>query len=394
MNVQDVERARQETPSCKSELFFDNAGAALMPNPVVRAVKDYLELEISIGGYQAREKRALLLDSAYDSIARLIAATPQEIALIENATRAWDMAFYSLPLTKGDVVLCCMSEYASNYIAMLQVAKKTGIEIQVIPNDEFGQISITALQGMITPQVKLIAVTHVPTNGGLVNPVREVGAIAKQHGITFMLDACQSIGQIPVHVNEINCDILTATGRKYLRAPRGTGFLYIKQSLCEKIEPVFLDLHAARWTGTNTYEVIPGAKRFENWEKNYLGIVGLGAAVSYALDWGISSIWSQVKTIAAKLRERLAKVPSVTIHDLGQEKCGIVSFSSARKETADICRLLRGSHVAVSDSNVFGTRLDMDARKLNNIVRASVHYYNTEEEIEQFCQILERILKS
>lgn len=235
----DIIKARNETPGCSKVLHFNNAGAALLPRPVIEAVNGHFQLETEIGGYEAADAAEKSIKQFYDAAAQLIHCTTQEIAYLENATRAWDMVFYSLSFKPGDRILTARAEYASNYIAFLQIAKKTGAIVEVIPDDEYGQLSLTALKEMIDPRVKLIAITHVPTQGGLVNPAEAVGEIAKKHGIFYLLDATQSVGQMPIDVNKLHCDALCATGRKYLRGPRGTGFLYIKQARVDQLEPPF-----------------------------------------------------------------------------------------------------------------------------------------------------------
>ena len=388
----DVVRARQETPGCEHVLHFNNAGAALMPKQVLDAVTGHLQLEAEIGGYEAAEAAHDHVERVYDAISELIGCQPEEVAIIENATRAWDMAFYSLPFRTGDRILTSMAEYASNYIAFLQIAQRTGAVVEAIPNDEHGQVSIQALRSMIDERVKLIAITHVPTNGGLVNPAVEIGDIARQADILYLLDACQSVGQMPIDVNAIGCDMLSATGRKYLRGPRGTGFLYVRRDIIEQLEPPFLDLHAATWTTKDTYEIRPDARRFENWETNYAGKIGLAVAIDYALTLGLDDIWTHVSTLARSLRTRLSDIPRVQVHDLGVQKCGIVTFTMDGCDPQEIRRKLMEQKMNVSISSVASTRLDMDRRGLPSVVRASVHYYNTQEEIERFCDSLTRII--
>lgn len=382
----DIVRARRETPGCEHVIHFNNAGAGLMPEPVLGAVVRHLELEAMTGGYEAADRAQEVLLRAYEVAARLINCDPLDIAIVENATRAWDMAFYAFDFQPGDRILTAQAEYASNYLAYLQVAKRTGAVIEVVPSERDGQLSVARMAEMIDDRVKLISVTHVPTNGGLVNPATEIGKLARANRIPFLLDACQSVGQMPIDVEEIGCDLLTATGRKYLRGPRGTGFLYIQPLLLDRLEPPFIDLHAAEWTGRDTYELRPDAKRFENWESFVAGKVGLCRAIEYAMEWGLDLIYERVQMLANQLREGLEDIGGIEVQDIGVEKCGIVTFTKAAVDAGDIKTELREHGINVSTSPVSSTLLDMQQRGLTNVVRASVHYYNTEDEVRQFCE--------
>lgn len=384
----DVAQARKETPGCEGVTHFNNAGAALMPSPVLEMVVGHLRLEAEIGGYEAAGRREEAVERVYDAAAGLLGCHREEIAVVENATRAWDMAFYAMQFEPGDRILTARAEYASNYIAFLQVAEKTGVSVEVVPDDETGQLSVQALQEMMDERVRLVAVTHVPTNGGLVNPAVEIGEVTRETGAFYLLDACQSVGQMPLDVEEIGCDVLSATGRKYLRGPRGTGFLYVRGGLIEDLEPPFLDLHAAKWVSRDRYEIRPGARRFENYETNYAAKIGLGAAIDYALGWGVDEIWVRVRELADALRERLSEIHGVEVQDLGAERCGIVTFTVEGREPEEIAASLSEHGINVSVSPLAYTRLDMEERSFEGLVRASVHYYNTEREIERLCEAL------
>ncbi len=387
----DIFRARQDTPGCERVLHFNNAGAALMPRQVLDAVIGHLRREAEIGGYEAAEAEHNAVEHVYDAASLLIGCQRDEIAIVENATRAWDMAFYSIPFKSGDRILTTVAEYASNYIAFLQIAQRNGATIEIIPNDDYGQVSIEALQTLIDKRVKLIAITHVPTNGGLINPAVEIGRIARQSKILYILDACQSIGQMPVDVQAIGCDILSATGRKYLRGPRGTGFLYVRRSILEQLEPPFLDLHAAKLVTKHKYEIRNDARRFENWETNYASKIGIGVAIDYALSWGLENIWARILSLSSRLRTSLSNVPHVNLHDLGVQKCGIVTFTIDERDPHEIRSKLAEQKINVSVSLAEYSRLDMDKRGLVSLVRASIHYYNSEEEIEMFCDCIARL---
>ncbi len=388
----DLERARRETPGCARVLHFNNAGAALMPAPVLEAQLAHLRLEAQMGGYEAAEGAQEAVEHTYDALAALLGCGRDEVAVVENATRAWDMAFYALPLRRGDRILTGMAEYASNYIALLQVAQRVGARIEVIPDDEHGQISLTALRAALDERVKLIALTHVPTNGGLVNPASEVGRLAREAGALYLLDACQSVGQMPVDVGEIDCDLLSATGRKYLRGPRGTGFLYVRRAVLKRLEPPFLDMRAAEWVERDRYRMRLDARRFESWEANVAGKIGLGVAADYALQWGLEAIQARVTALAERLRTELSSLPGVVVRDKGAARCGIVTFTVEGRELEEVRRRLAARRIHVWVSPLSSTRLDMEARGLQSVVRASVHYYNSEEEIQRFCAALTALL--
>lgn len=388
----DLQRARKDTPGCKNVVHFNNAGAALRPKPVIDALRKHEDLEDAIGGYEAARmpEQAQAAENFYHAAAKLLGCTPKEIAFVENATRAWDMAFYSIPFKTGDRILMAQAEYASNAIAFLQVCKRTGAKLEVIPSDGSGQLSIPALKNMMDDHVKLIAITHIPTNGGLVNPAAEVGKVARDAKVLYLLDACQSVGQMPVNVDEVGCDMLSVTGRKYLRGPRGTGFLYVRENLIEQLEPPFLDLHAATWVAKDRYEIRKDAKRFENWESNVAGKIALGVAIDYGMGWGLPQIWERIQDLAAQLRHKLNEIPGVKVQDIGAQKCGIVTFTVDEKEPQQIKEFLafQKPRINVNVSAAASTRLDMEARGLTSVVRASVHYYNSEEEVERFCKVL------
>ncbi|WP_027525394.1 aminotransferase class V-fold PLP-dependent enzyme [Bradyrhizobium sp. Ec3.3] len=388
----DIDKVRADTPACEQVLHFNNAGASLMPRQVYEAVKGVLDLENGVGGYEAERRLADDLQAFYSEFAALLNARPDEIAFVENATRAWDMAFYALPLQSGDRVITHGSEYASNFLAFLHQAKRRGIEIDIAPSDESGQLDVAALETLIRPATKLIAITHVPTQGGLVNPAAAVGQVAKKHNILYLLDACQSVGQLEVDVKAIGCDILSGTGRKFLRGPRGTGFLYVSNAIVEKLDPPFIDLLSANWTTNDQYELAAGAKRFENWESYVGGRVGLMTAVRYARSIGIAVIEQRVSSLAAALRDALCGETGVSVHDLGRTKCGIVTFQKQGLEPQNIAEHLRAQQINVSVSGVPYARLDLGGRGLSSLVRASVHYFNTEKEIERFVEIVSSLI--
>jgi selenocysteine lyase/cysteine desulfurase len=388
--VIDLERVRADTPGVEHVVHFNNAGSALPTRQVVDAVVEHLHREAEIGGYEAAAEREDRWEHAYDAVAELIGARRDEIAVIENATRAWDMAFYAFPFKEGDRILTGHAEYASNWIALRQVAAKTGAVIEVVPDDEHGQIDVAALERMIDERVKLVSLVHVPMTTGLVNPAAAVGRVTRAAGVPLLLDACQSVGQLPLDVDELGCDMLSATGRKFLRGPRGTGFLYVRRELIGRLEPPFLDLHSAEWEPDGSYSIRDDARRFENWETYYAGKIGLGVAADYAVALGADEIWARLQHLAARLRDGLSSLDGVTVRDQGLTKAAIVTFTVDGVPAADVQRALAAERINVNvQLNKFAW-LDLGERGLDEVVRSSVHYYNTDDEVDMVVDAVRR----
>ncbi len=391
--VFDLEKARRETPGCYNTVHLHNSGAALMPETVIDFVRQHLNLEMIRGGYEAEEEASEQLQNTYNSIAKLLNCQANEIALSESATVSWNSVFYGIAQTfrAGDRILTSRSDYVSNMIAYRQVAARYGVEVRVVPDDNHGQLDIRALESMINQCTKLISVTHVPTYNGLVNPINQIGEVASDYRIPYIVDACQSAGQMPLNVAQIGCDALSATGRKYLRGPRGTGFLYIREQSLDKFPPAVLDLHSATWTDSDNYELQSSARRYELFESSIANRLGLGAAVDYALAWGITDIYARIRFLANKLRDMLGEIDGVTLRDKGAEQCGIVTFSIEGVDPENFQHDMRRKNINVGLSKRNCAVIDLDDWGVDAIIRSSVHYYNTEEEIEYFIKEIERV---
>ena len=379
----DVEALRAMTPGCSHRNHLNNAGAALLSTPTITAMTDYLHREALIGGYEAEAEAAEQIGSVYESLAELLGASASQIALFDNSTHAWNAAFYSVPLQAGDRILTGRDEYGSNVLAYLQVAQRTGAEVVVVPDDDAGQIAVDVLADLIDDRTKLIGLTWVPTQGGLVNPAAEVGRIAHSADVLYLLDATQAVGQFPIDVSAIGCDMLTGTGRKFLRGPRGTGFLYAGERAVDRLEPFVAEIRSATWDGARSFTWVEGAQRFETWENSYVNIIGLGAAVRQALDLGLDRIGTRSRALGSRLRTGLAGIDGVTTHDLGRERCAIVTARVTGMVSERVAAALAQRGINVSTTVPEDNQFDTEVRDVHPLVRLSPHYYNTEEEIDQ-----------
>jgi selenocysteine lyase/cysteine desulfurase len=380
----DIEKIRAETPGIDFSTHLLACGSSLMPQRVVDVILEHTQLEALMGGYEAESKKIDDLNKIYDIVAEHIGANSHEIALMENSTVAWSHAFYALPLKSGSRILTSEAEYAANYVAFLQRSKRDNLTIDIIPSDQNGTLDTNALEAMVDERVGLIAISWIPTNGGLVNPAENVGKVAKKYNIPYLLDACQAAGQMQIDVNKIQCDFLSATGRKFLRGPRGTGFLYINEKWLDTIEPAMIDHFGAPWVKKNVYELREDARRFETWENSYALRAGLGEAINYAEEIGIDLIHERVQLLAKFNRDLLSEIQNIQLRDIGIEQCGIISFSIDEKNNPkEIVDQMSEAGFAIGLVDPESTLIDSERRNLPTLLRMAPHYYNTEDEIEK-----------
>lgn len=387
----DIRALRAATPGCVGDVIhLNNAGASLMPSPVLEAIRGHLDLESRIGGYEAAVEASDAIERFYLDVAAMIGGHPDEIAFLDSATRAWLAVFHALDWQPGDVVLTARSEYNANMVSFLHAERRLGIQLQLVPDAEDGTIDLVALDAMIGPRTRLICLSHMPTNDGLINPAAMVGQIAAAHGIPFLLDACQSAGQIPLDVSALGCTMLSATGRKYMRGPRGTGFLWVRRDWIDRLVPHALDIRSASWSGVSEYEIATDARRFELWEANIAGQIALGRAARYALEVGIDPMWNRIRPQAEQLRSALSELNGITVHDRGTQRSGIVTFSHAELSSPEIVARLRSVHsINTSVSACQLTRSTLISGGTTHMVRASVHAYNTNEELDALVEALD-----
>jgi cysteine desulfurase/selenocysteine lyase len=380
----DLAKLRQETPGCETRLHFNNAGCSLSPVPVIEAVDTHLRLEQQLGGYEAAAIASAQTENFYASCARLLHCSSQEIAYVENSTRAWDYALHAIPFKPGEQILTGAMEYGSNYLELLHFAKRRELELIVIDSDSNGHIDVAQLQDRLTPRTRLIALSHVASHRGDIQPAAEVGRIARNAGVLFLLDGCQSIGQLPIDVEVIGCDLLCASGRKFLRGPRGTGFLYVREHCLTQLDPIFVDLQAATWDSAQGYTLRPDARRFECFERSVAGQLGLGAAVDYALALGLDAIAARIHGLTAFLTERLLALGDITLGERSDYRSGIITFEKKGESAVLLQQRLQTLGMNTSIARSSNARLDWGQTPTAERLRASVHYYNTEEEAERF----------
>jgi selenocysteine lyase/cysteine desulfurase len=394
ISEQEIQQLRAETKGTSERIHFNNAGASLPPDVVVETVVNYLHEEAIYGGYETEYKYKDQLDYTYELIARLINADADEIAIVENASTAWGIAFNGIDFKPGDEIITCEMEYVTNIIGFLNAQKTLGVSLKIISNNAQGNFPLEVFEQAISPKNKLIAMTHIPSTAGGMIPIVEIGKIARRHNILYLVDACQSAGQIPLDVKEIGCDMLSVTGRKYLRAPRGTGFLFVRKKIQDSLKLLFMDGYSAPTVSLHDFKPRSDARRFELYEKNRALTLGIGKAVDYALNIGVDRIWERIQYLATLLRRELAAIDGITVHDFGAQQCGIVTFSVKGLESAFVKNKLAEKNINVSVGKAISTLIYMDKNHLQSNVRASVHYYNTAAEIQVLCTELKSMLVS
>ena len=373
---------------------MNNAGSALMPTPVIRTIHDHINLESRIGGYEAADARHDAVRAAYRSVAELVGARPENIAFTENATASTMQALSSIPFEREDVILTTRNDYASNQIQFLSLQRRMGVRVLRAPDGIEGGVDVQALADLVRRHhPKLVCVSHIPTNSGLVQDVGAVGSVCRDEGILYLVDACQSIGQMPLDVRELRCDFLSASARKYLRGPRGAGFLYVSDRVLKRdLEPLFIDMRGADWIAEDRYRAAGDAKRFENWEFAWALVLATGEAARYASAVGLEKIRDRVWALARRLREALGAIDKVRVLDHGRRLCGIVSASIEGWDPAELVAALRDRRINASAQIRVYAVIDYDQKGVAASLRISPHYYNTEEEIDQTVSAIRELL--
>jgi selenocysteine lyase/cysteine desulfurase len=387
---------RDDTPGCQHLVHLNNAGAALVPTPVRDAIAAHLELEARLGGYEASDAQHEQIHAAYVAVGRLLGAESRNIALVQNSTVAFAQAISAFDLGPGDVILTSRSDYASNQIMYLSLAQRRGVEIVRAPDAAEGGVDPEAVRRLVAQRrPALVALSWIPTNSGLVQPAEAVGAVCRDAGVPYLLDACQAVGQMPIDVSRLHCDYLAAAFRKFLRGPRGIGFLYVSdRMLAAGAHPLLVDMHGADWTDPDSFELNPDARRFETWEVAYALVLGVGSAARYALEVGLETARDRAWELAAHARDRLAALPGVRVLDRGPALCAIATIAVEGRDTTPIKLALRQRGINTSSPHRVDAIIDMDDKRTRSALRISPHYYNTREEIDTAVEALGEIMSA
>lgn len=384
-----VDRWRRDTPGCRERIHLNNAGAALMPQPVLDALLRHLQREAAIGGYEAADEAEARLDETYELLGRIIGAAAKNVAIVENATVAFNQAVSAFDFRPGDRIVTTRADYPSNQLVYLSLARRLGVETVRAADRPEGGVDPDSVRELASHRrTRLVALSWVPTNSGLVQDAQAVGTVCAELAVPYLIDACQAVGQLAVDVDELKCDFLGGTGRKFLRGPRGIGFLYVSDRMLERgAFPLFLDMRGADWTDPDAYRLAHGARRFENWEFAYALVAGLREAARYALDVGAEG-QERARGLAAQLRERLAKVRGVRVLDRGRERCAIVTVDASGKDAVGLKLALRSRGINTSSADRKSGVLDMDEKRASTALRLSPHYYNTEDELDAAVAVI------
>lgn len=392
---QQIDKFRIDTPGCKYVNHLNNAGAALMPQPVIDAIQQHIQLEAEIGGYEAAGSAKGNIEDFYNVATKLLNSKVRHIAFTANATDSYTRALSSIPFKKGDIILTSTNDYTSNLINFISLKNRFGIEVKMVKNAPEGGIDLNDLDEQLkTHQPKLLSITHIPTNSGLVQPAAEIGAIVEKYDTLYLLDACQSVGQLELDVQQLKCDFLSATSRKFLRGPRGAGFLYVSDRVLDSgLEPLFIDLHGASLIDKDHYIANADASRFEDWETAYALLLGTKVAIEYFLDAGPAKVWRRANYLATYTREKLQQIDGLILFDKGPQLCSIITFAINGISAETLKKELAAKKINAVTSQRYYDTLFSDKKGEDWAVRISPHYYNTVAEIDNFIEELKLIVR-
>jgi monomeric sarcosine oxidase len=390
----DLAAERARTPGCQAvtgrprPVHLNAAGAALPTTEVLDAVLAHLRREAEMGGYEAAAAIQEKLRAVYTSAATMLGSPPDDIALVESATVGWQRVIGALGPQPGERILATRSTYVSMALNLLELGRQRGIEIEILPTAADGRVDLDALRAALGRPAAFVTASHVPTSSGLIEPVAEIGALSRAANVPFVLDATQSVGQLPVDVGLIGADALVATGRKFLRGPRGTGLLYVSPELRARSRSTTLDVRGTVWSGDRDYHVTDTALRLETWEASHALRLGLGVALDQLAALGVEHVAAYLDGLGRRLRAGLDSLPHITVQDPSASGGGIVTFSRAGEDPAQTQRRLALAGFAVVCVPASHGQWDLGPRGVESVVRASVHVYNGPDDVDALLSFL------
>lgn len=389
----NIDKIRNESPSCEEQLFVNSAGASIPPSIVTKTIIDYLKKEEQVGGYKLMDIEKENLEEFYNISAQLIHAEPRNMAFASSATDAFGKALSAIPFQNGDIILTTDNDYVSNHIQYNSLKERFDIQVKRIRSLANGDLDIEHMEALINErQPRLCAISHIPTNSGLVQDAEAVGRVCKKYEVLYLLDACQSVGQMDVNVDKIGCQLLSMTGRKFMRAPRGTGFLYVADELLDQdFSPLVMDSFGCSWHSTNGFSPSPTAKRFELWEKSDALKLGMKEAIRYALQVGMDNIEDYNSMIRERLISNLDSITGVELYDLGSQRANIITLRKASVGREQFCLALDKAEVKYSITSKESAFIDFDKKGIDWAIRLSPHYFNTLSEMDRLSEIIASI---
>lgn len=375
--------------------YLNNAGSSLMSHETINSVIDHLSLECRVGGYRAASMCELQIEDFYGLAAKLVGAPSSTcIAFMDSASRAWNMALYGLPLCDGDEIVTLSSEFGTNLVSIFHFASKVGAKVTVLECDPSGFFDMSELRKCLERGARLIAISHVAAHASIVNPVEEIGKLVAQFEALYLVDGCQAAGQMDIDVVEIGCHAYTATGRKWLRGPRGTGFLYVKES--SLISPLYVDLASADLAFGNDGKpsgvtIGSDARRFELWERSIASMIGLKVALSQYLALDQNDVHARMRTASLDLRKCISANSNLKLIGNEASNSSIVGFYTLDPSREDaLKRAFEDAEIQISTMGDWDCPMHFPKNGAGSIFRLSPHYYTEHDTVDLAKAVIQK----
>lgn len=376
--------------------YFNNCGAGLMSPQTLNVIENHLRREIAVGAYRAAQESRIPMEEFYGRVARLLnAASPNDVAFMDSASRAWNMALYGAELRPGDRVLTLSSEFGTNVLTLFHRARQVGASVEVIQCDAEGHFAMDDFAAAIAKGARMVAISHVVAHASIVNPVHEIGQLTNRYGAIYLVDGCQGVGQISVDVEAIQCDAYTGTGRKWLRGPRGTGFLYVKSSAPFRTPHIDLsaaDLVIGKDGQVVGVEVRTDARQFELWERSVAGMLGLSSAIGEYLAMQPGYVTDRIQTQADRLRAVVSDNPHLRLLGRRQSESGVIGFYLTEPKREGVVREnIERAGLGISTMSSWDCPLHFPQNGATTIFRLAPHYYTDESSMIAACEVLSQL---